>query len=143
MKKTLFPTPTDAEAAFYRAFETADLEAMMVVWNKADNVECIHPMGERLHGIEAIKKGWQAIFLNTPEVKFSISGQFYIKEKNLAVHVVNENILVADAHEQPSLMVATNIYENTADGWRMVLHHASPAPRSAQTNPGQASSVVH
>jgi ketosteroid isomerase-like protein len=143
MKKQLFSTPTEAEAAFYRAFENADLDAMMVIWNEADNIECIHPMGERLRGFEAIKKGWQAIFLNTPEVKFSISAQFYITENNLAVHVVNENILVANEHEQPSLMVATNIYENTARGWRMVLHHASPAPRSAQTNPGQTSSVVH
>ena len=30
--KPIFPTPQDAEAAFYEALERADLEAMMAVW---------------------------------------------------------------------------------------------------------------
>jgi hypothetical protein len=38
VKKTLFATPQDAEAAFYEAFIKRDLEAMMEVWAEEDDI---------------------------------------------------------------------------------------------------------
>jgi hypothetical protein len=32
-------------------------------------------------------------------------------------------------------VIATNIYLRTERGWRMVAHHASPAPASATADP--------
>ena len=49
--RKLFPTPDDAESAFYDAFERADLAAMMVVWAEDDDVVCVHPPGPRLTGL--------------------------------------------------------------------------------------------
>jgi hypothetical protein len=44
----------------------------------------------------------------------------------LAIHVLHEHISVpGEAAERPPA-VATNIYQLTEQGWRMVLHHASP-----------------
>ena len=49
--RKLFPTPDDAEAAFYDAFERGDLAAMMVVWAEGEDVVCVHPSGPRLTGL--------------------------------------------------------------------------------------------
>ena len=60
----------------------------------------------------------------------------------LAVHSVHENFTIqgqarGDA-PQPVPIVATNIYLRTAAGWRMIVHHASPAPAAAQPAPREA-----
>ena len=41
MKRALFTTPQDAEAAFYDAFEKSDLDAMMGVWADDDDIVCV------------------------------------------------------------------------------------------------------
>ncbi len=46
----------------------------------------------------------------------------------VAVHSVHENITVAGEQRARPPMVATNVYLRTPAGWRMVAHHASPAP---------------
>ena len=51
MKKTLFATPQDAEAAFYDAFTKGDLDAMMEVWADDDVIYCVHPGGARMSGV--------------------------------------------------------------------------------------------
>ena len=58
-----FQTPDEAEAAFYKAFEQGDLEAMMAVWMDGEIV-CIHPMGTLLTGTQAVRTGWQQLFTN-------------------------------------------------------------------------------
>lgn len=132
MPNNIFSEPQDVENAFYRAFETSDLEAMMQVWLDADYVECIHPMSHRLMGIAAIRNSWQEIFNNKAEVEFETVETRRIKHKDLAVHIVNENLLVNG--KKRVQVLATNIYEKTPHGWRMILHHASPAPmESSQT----------
>ena len=42
------PAPSHAEAAFYAAFERADVDAMMAVWSDDEAVFCVHPGGGRL-----------------------------------------------------------------------------------------------
>ena len=130
MSKTGFSDPQDVENAFYKAFEAADLEAMMHVWLDADYVECIHPMSHRLMGLAAIRESWQEIFSNSANVEFETIDTRRIEHKDLAIHIVNEHMLVnGSKHIQ---ILATNIYEKTASGWHMILHHASPAPREAE-----------
>lgn len=138
MTDVVFTTPEDVEDAFYKAFETANMEAMMNVWLDADYVECIHPMSHRLMGIDAIRDSWQEIFRNSAEIQFETIETRQIKHKDLAIHVVNENLRVKG--KQPIQILATNIYEMTPQGWRMILHHASPAPRRAT---GETPPTVH
>lgn len=125
-----YPTPEDAEAAFYGAFSASDLAAMMGVWATTDDVECIHPMGERIAGYEAVRASWELIFANNPHMQFSIQQRRATQSADLAVHVVEEIIVVRS--EDATLvghMVATNVYVRSAGSWRMVLHHASPVPQ--------------
>ena len=127
MSKPVFNDPEDVEKAFYRAFESSDLEAMMQVWLDADYVECIHPMSHRLMGIVAIRDSWQEIFGHNSEVEFETVDTRRIEHRDLAVHIVNEHMLV-NGNKRVQIL-ATNIYEKTDTGWRMILHHASPAPK--------------
>lgn len=135
MTEIVFATPEDVEDAFYKAFESADLDAMMQVWLDADYVECIHPMSHRLQGIEAIRNSWREIFTNEADIEFETVDTRRIKHADLAVHVVNEHLRVSG--NKTVQILATNIYEKTQRGWRMILHHASPSPRPApaRTNP--------
>jgi hypothetical protein len=41
---------------------------------------------------------------------------------------VHESVPAVAGQRTPATAVATNVYLRTAAGWRMILHHASPAP---------------
>ena len=61
-RSKLFPTPEDAENAFYDAFERANIALMMAVWAETDDIVCIHPRGPRLTGFDAVRESWVQIF---------------------------------------------------------------------------------
>ncbi len=46
----------------------------------------------------------------------------------LSVHSVYEHIAVVGEPRARAPVIATNIFLRTERGWRMVAHHASPAP---------------
>src|SRR5438270_830386 len=126
-----FPTAQDAENAFYEALERGDLEGMMAVWAEDEDIVCVHPAGPRLTGHDQIRESWARVFSAGPRARVHITSQVAISGMMLAVHSVHENFTIqgqarSDA-PQPVPIVATNIYLRTAAGWRMIVHHASPA----------------
>jgi hypothetical protein len=65
--------------------------------------------------------------------------------QSVAVHSVVE-VLSVPGQQGPSQSVcATNVYELTDNGWRMVVHHASPLSESpsAQPEEGPAPHTLH
>ncbi len=128
MKKTLFPTPQDAEAAFYEAFTKGDLEAMMAVWSDDDEIYCVHPGSPRVSGVAQVRESWRQIFASGQALRFQLRGQQYLHGMMLAAHSVYEHITVTGETRARNPVIATNIYLRTERGWRMVAHHASPAP---------------
>jgi hypothetical protein len=68
------------------------------------------------------------MFAGGPGMKVRITQQVVISGVMLEVHSVHENITVAGEKRPRPPMVATNVYLRTAAGWRMIVHHASPAP---------------
>ncbi|MDP1672822.1 MAG: nuclear transport factor 2 family protein [Burkholderiales bacterium] len=145
MKKTLFATPQDAEAAFYEAFVKRDLETMMEVWSDDDDSYCVHPGGARISGIENIRESWRGIFASGQELRFNLRESQHIHTVMLAVHSVYEHITVAGQSRTPQPMIATNVYQRTERGWRMVAHHAAAAPASmrAAGGPEPATKTLH
>lgn len=127
-------TPREAEAAFYAAFVGRDLKAMMAVWADDEAIACIHPLGEAHTGCAAVRRGWQAVFRNSPPMKFTIEERHRMEYAGLAVHVVHEHIRVENEPARAPV-IATNAYRLTPAGWRMILHHASPAPASKPLAP--------
>jgi uncharacterized protein (TIGR02246 family) len=130
VKKSLFPTAHDAEAAFYEAMERCDLEAMMEVWAEDEEIVCVHPGAPRLAGPDAIREAWRKIFASGTRMRVRLSNQSQLNAMMVAIHSVHENILVAGESKPRGVIVATNVYQRTAQGWRMVVHHASPAPEA-------------
>jgi len=126
-------TAEQAESAFYAAFERADAKAMMEVWSEDDNIMCIHPNGPRLSGQQEVREGWFQIMKYSPNMRFKLTFLDCVQEADLAVHYVNEQIHVGGQDEPEFTVLATNVYRRTQDGWRMVMHHASPTPESLRT----------
>lgn len=135
MKKTLFATPQDAEAAFYEAFMKQDLEAMMEVWADDDEVYCVHPRGARVAGVAQVRESWRQIFASAQNVRFQVREQHLLQAMMVAVHSVYEHISVGGETRAQGCVLATNIYMRTERGWRMMVHHASPAPAVDEPEP--------
>ena len=133
----MYETPQDAEAAFYDAFQRADLDAMKQVWANDDDVLCIHPMGPRLEGRESVLASWGDIFAGGAGLGFDITGASYTGDGSVSVHSVYENISYGEDFSQHSVVIATNVYRLTDEGWRMCSHHGSPgrAPAVAVATP--------
>jgi uncharacterized protein (TIGR02246 family) len=131
MSAKIFPTAQDAENAFYDALERADLEAMMAVWAEDEEIVCVHPGGSRLTGPEQVRESWRRIFAGGPGLRIRAVQQVAIAGMMVAVHSVHESVTVPGETKPRPPVVATNVYLRTAEGWRMIVHHASPAPAAA------------
>jgi ketosteroid isomerase-like protein len=96
-------------------------------------------------GATAIRASFEALFARGPiavqpaEVRKLITDQ-------LALHQVHERVIVPGKDEAPQVawVLATNAYLKTPDGWRLVLHHASPgqALEATQVLSGNAN-ILH
>ena len=139
----LASSPEDSEAQFYEALQRADLERLMAVWSDEDEVSCVHPGGPRMVGLGAIRAAFEAVFaqgavnVHPERVRKLHSG-------DMAVHQVLERVQVAGPQgEQSAWVIASNVYLKTAQGWRMVLHHASPGSASDVQELSEGPAVLH
>ena len=139
MSTKIFPTAQDAENAFYEALERGDLEGMMAVWAEDEEIICVHPGGPRLSGPDEVRRSWAQIFSGGAGPRVHITQQVAVTAMMIAVHSVHENFSIeGDARAQVPV-IATNVYLRTAAGWRMIVHHASPAPvQPPPTQPQEA-----
>ena len=144
MSTKIFPTAQDAQNAFYEALERCDLEAMMAVWSEDEEIVCVHPAGQRLAGQAQVREVWRQMFAGGPNMRVQITQQVVITGIMIEVRSVHENITVAGEQRPRPPMVATNVYLRTAAGWRMIVHHASPAPEAATPDPvAVAPKILH
>lgn len=129
--KISFETAEDVELAFYRAIENKDIELMSALWLDDVNVACVHPMGARLQGRQAVLESWQQIFGGDNRLTFELEGIEQQQVDRLSVHVLHELITPDKKREKRTTVIATNVYRQTGNGaWYMVLHHASLSPRT-------------
>jgi ketosteroid isomerase-like protein len=121
-----FPTPEAAEAAFYAAFEARSLDAMMAVWASDDGIACIHPLAAPLNGRAAVAAGWHSMFEAAGQFRIQVELAHEIRETAQAIRIVREYLVIGQETAPRPPILATNVYRKGTDGWRMVLHHASP-----------------
>ncbi|MBI4692837.1 MAG: nuclear transport factor 2 family protein [Gammaproteobacteria bacterium] len=135
-----FPSPESAEAAFYGAFAAADTEAMMHVWADLPDILCVHPLGGVLVGAPAIRASWDELFADPFRRNFVVELAASHHGAEFASRTVYESILIPASGQRFSPMLATNVYRLVDGGWRMVVHHASPAgePLATLRGPGPA-----
>jgi len=133
-----FPTAQDAENAFYDALERADLDGMMAVWSEDEEIVCVHPNGQRLAGQERVREAWKQMFAGGPNMRVRVAQQVVVSGMMVEVRSVHELITVAGEPQPRPPMLATNVYLRTPAGWRMAVHHASPAPEATAPEPDAA-----
>lgn len=127
----MFATPEEAEQAFYEALEQADTARLMQIWADDEEVVCIHPGGLRAVGHSAVHESWQQTLAAGPLCLRPLRVQT-LHAMMCAVHTVVEQVsLYGGGATQYAHCYATNVYHKGPSGWRMVLHHASPAPAEA------------
>jgi ketosteroid isomerase-like protein len=132
---TIFTSPHDAALAFYQAFEARDIEAMMAAWAEDEDIVCVHPGGPRLVGYEAVRAGWEQLFAGDTRLSFKLDEIVMIETVGLALQSAIEHVTVGNDPKPRGAAIATNVMLRTPSGWRVVVHHASPAPAVAVVSP--------
>lgn len=116
-----------ANAAFYRAFESLELAQMEAVWHRAPHITCIHPGWRALTGWGPIMNSWEQIFTSAFEVKVETAEIQLTLASGLAVIVVEETLTQRDYDGiSRATVLATNVFELVGVNWKLVLHHGSP-----------------
>jgi ketosteroid isomerase-like protein len=128
-KPLLFASPEECEQAFYDAMESADIDAVGEVWLDDDDVCCIHPGGARLVGGAAVRGSLAALLSNGPVQIRTVSRKCFESPTLAVTNVIEEVVVVQGGSRQLVHVIATNAYTKTQAGWKMVLHHAAPAPQ--------------
>lgn len=123
-----YATPQAAEDAYYDALESADLDALVDVWDLDDNTACLLPMRPLAVGKAAIAAAFKEIFDAMPGVDLQVSHIAWIESGDIAVHLVEETPSGGPPGQPAMSVYATNIYRLTGDGWRMILHQNAPVP---------------
>jgi ketosteroid isomerase-like protein len=116
----------EANARFYRVFETLDLEQMDEIWAHEDHVRCVHPGWRMLAGWAAVRHSWEVIFKNSQEMRFSITDVHAHVAGAFGWVTCTENILSESrGNISVTSVLATNIFERSGGEWLLIHHHAS------------------
>jgi ketosteroid isomerase-like protein len=119
-----------ANKAFYAAFEARDLDAMSKLWEHSDRIVCTHPGWASLRGWGQVAASFFALFQNAQHLQFILTKESAQVVGDMAWVTVDENILQSTS---ATTVAALNLFVRTAEGWRMVAHHASPVSDSTET----------
>ncbi|HEY6510540.1 MAG TPA: nuclear transport factor 2 family protein [Burkholderiaceae bacterium] len=139
----LLATPEDVETQFYEALREADIHKLMAVWSDDDDIVCVHPGGPRVVGTQAIRASFEAIF-ERGGIPVQAERVHRTHSLEVAVHSVVETVAIRSAEgTQHAHVLATNVYLNTAFGWRLVAHHASPGSAGERHEPAEAPTTLH
>jgi len=117
---------------FYRAVTNLDIKTMESVWSHEERTRCIHPGWEVIEGWEVIRQSWDIIFANTTSLTVEPSEVKVWLEGDMAWVSCLETITPGGGSGSVTLARATNLFVRVADGWRMILHHASQVPVEAR-----------
>ena len=128
-----YPTPQDAEDAYYDAIEERDLEALMAVWEESNEVHCLLPMMAAQSGKDAIRRLWQPLMQGEVALDIQTKHLAWIETSDLAIHLIEE-LVQNPGQNAPHPVYATNIFRRTGEDWRLLMHQNSPTPPPPDLN---------
>jgi ketosteroid isomerase-like protein len=123
--------------AYYEALERGDFEDLAMLWlaDGDPEVSCVHPGWPVLNGRGEVLRSYALIMANTDYIQFFLTDVKVAVTGATALVTCTENILsggpAPEEGEEPGplvgqLVVATNVFLRTSDGWKMWSHHGSP-----------------
>ena len=133
----------DTETAFYDALQSGDIEKLMACWADEDDIVCVHPGGSRILGAGAIRSAFDMMFVNG-SIQARAEKVHTVESLYSSVHSVLERIeVLTEDGPRHAYVIATNVYQKTAQGWRMVAHHASPGSLQEMQEMSESPVVFH
>ncbi|MGW1539023.1 nuclear transport factor 2 family protein [Streptomyces sp. NPDC002309] len=139
-----------ANTAFYEALERGDFDELSTLWltpsdlgvdetyhDPADSgvISCVHPGWPVLTGRGEVLRSYALIMANTEYIQFFLTDVHVSVTGDTALVSCTENILSGGPAPEDGdgpgplvgqLVVATNVFRRTPDGWKLWSHHASP-----------------
>jgi len=122
----------EANTRFYETLERGDFEELSSLWLDED-VSCIHPGWPVLTGRGEVLRSYALIMANTDYIQFFLTDVKVSLAGDTALVTCTENILSGGPAEEGELgplvgqlVVATNVFRRTSDGWKIWSHHGSP-----------------
>ncbi|MEU9013819.1 nuclear transport factor 2 family protein [Streptomyces sp. NPDC048479] len=133
MSRTDVELVEEANTAFYETMERGDFEELSGLWLE-DDISCIHPGWPLLSGRGEVLRSYALIMANTEYIQFFLTDVTVSLAGDTALVTCTENILSGGPAEESGalgplvgqLVVATNVFRRTSDGWKMWSHHGSP-----------------
>ncbi len=116
---------------FYEALETHGMAEIEALWSHASYVRCIHPGGVVMEGWETVRESWRAIMDGGWQLSIAPRNVSVELFGTLAVVVLTEEMVSHTVHDV-AMVMATNIFERSADGWKIIHHHGSLMAMSEQ-----------
>ena len=139
-----------ANTAFYEALERGDFDELSSIWltpsdlghdeefhdpAQAGEISCVHPGWPVLNGRGEVLRSYALIMANTEYIQFFLTDVHVSVTGDTALVTCTENILSGGPAPEDSdelgplvgqLVVATNVFRRTPEGWKLWSHHASP-----------------
>jgi ketosteroid isomerase-like protein len=140
---TIGGTADEIEAQFYEALQQANIEKLMACWADEDDIVCVNAGGPRLVGGVMIRAAFEILFAGG---SISARQEQIKKVESLtsAMHnLVERVVLMTTEGQQETFAIATNVYQRTPQGWRMVAHHASIGSTDLNQATPHESQVLH
>ncbi|MFE3742945.1 nuclear transport factor 2 family protein [Streptomyces sp. NPDC059134] len=140
-----------ANTTFYEAMERGDLEALSGLWLDGEDsgVSCVHPGWPVLSGRGDVLRSYALIMAHTEYIQFFLTDVAVSVNADTAVVTCTENILSGGPAESAGelgplvgqLVVATNVFRRTPEGWKVWSHHGSPVLTETGEEDGEADDV--
>ncbi|WP_256987108.1 nuclear transport factor 2 family protein [Streptomyces sp. BR123] len=126
--------------------EQGDFDAMSALWLE-DEVSCVHPGWPVLSGRGEVLRSYALIMSHTEYIQFFLTDTKVAVIGDTALVTCTENILsggpAGDGGELGplvgQLVVATNVFRRTSEGWRLWSHHGSPVLTESDEDEEEAS----
>ena len=103
--------------------------------DKGAEISCVHPGWPVLTGRGEVLRSYALIMANTEYIQFFLTDLQVSVISDTALVTCTENILSGGPAPEDSdelgplvgqLVVATNVFRRTSEGWKLWSHHASP-----------------
>jgi len=113
-----FDTPQAAEDAFYDALEEGSIDALMAVWDDADDLACLLPMQPLRQGRVAIRETFRQAFQALGGIDIQAAHLQWLTWGDTAVHLLEEQVAGPDGRLAPPVY-AVNLFRRgpPAGGW--------------------------
>ncbi|MFG2293551.1 nuclear transport factor 2 family protein [Streptomyces sp. NPDC048603] len=133
MSRTDIEAVEETNTAFYEAMERGDFDTLSGLWLD-DEISCVHPGWPVLTGRGEVLRSYALIMSHTEYIQFFLTDTKVAVIGDTAVVTCTENILSGGPAQEGQdlgplvgqLVVATNVFRRTPEGWRLWSHHGSP-----------------